>query len=137
MKKEIKVQKRSRRIFSEALKKKIVRDIESGVAGIGAVCREYSVSNTSVYRWLGKYSRHLHKEQVTVVQMESEAYKTRELEQRVKELEAALGRKQMEVDFLNKMIEIGSEELEIDLKKKFFTPPSTGSDRTNDSIHTS
>jgi transposase len=118
---------RPRRIFSEALKKKIVKDIEAGKSGVIGVCREYEVSTTAVYKWLNKYSRHLQKEHLTVVQMASEAYKTKELEKRIQELEAALGRKQMEVDYLNKMIEIGKEEFGVDLKKKPFTPPSTGS----------
>jgi len=132
-----KVKVRPRRIFSEALKKKIVKDIEDGKAGIGAVIREYDVTSTSVYRWLVKYSRHLHKEQVTVVQMASEAYKSKELERKIQELEAALGRKQMEIDFLNKMIDIGKEEYGIDLKKKPSTPPSTGSENTKGSTPTS
>jgi transposase len=136
MQAKVNIKVRPRRIFSEALKKKIVKDIEDGKAGIGSVSREYAVSCTSVYRWLGKYSRHLHKEQVTVVQMASEAYKTKELEKRVQELEAALGRKQMEIDFLNKMIDIGKEELGIDLKKKSFTPPSTGSEQAKGNTHT-
>jgi hypothetical protein len=59
--------------------------------------------------------------------MESEAYKTKELEKRIQELEAALGRKQMEVDYLTKTIEIGKEEFGVDLKKKPNPPPSTGS----------
>jgi hypothetical protein len=69
--------------------------------------------------------------------MESESYKTKELEARIKELESALGRKQMELDFLNKMIEIGKEEFGIDLKKKLVTPPSTGSGTINRNIPTS
>jgi hypothetical protein len=68
-----------------------------------------------------------------VLQMESESYKSKELEKRIKELEAALGRKQLEVDFLNKMIEQGKKELGVDLKKKFSTPPSTGSGATKGS----
>ena len=63
--------------------------------------------------------------------MKSESYKTRELEKRIQELDASLGRKQLEVDFLNKMIELGSEQVGVDIKKKFSTPPFNGSDSTN------
>lgn len=125
-----------RRCFSEEVRRKIVKDIENGKASVSGVHREYDVSFTTIYRWLYKYSRHLHKGQVTVVQMKSEAYKTKELEKQIKDLEAALGRKQMEIDFLNKMIDIGKEELGVDLKKKYSTPPSIGSDQTKDSILT-
>ncbi len=125
-----------RRVFSEAIKRKVVQDIEKGKATVLAVCREYNVSNQSVYYWLKKYSRHLQITQTMVVQMESESYKTKELEKRIQELEAALGRKQMEIDFLNKMIDVGKEELGIDLKKKFFTPPFTGSETTKGNMDT-
>jgi hypothetical protein len=59
--------------------------------------------------------------------MESEQYRSKELEKKVAELEAAVGRKQMEIDFLNKLIEIAGDELKVDLKKNFSTPPSGGS----------
>jgi transposase-like protein len=121
---------RQKRVFSEALKKKIVRDIESGTALIAAVAREYDVSLMTVYRWLKKYCRNLQPSTTIVLQMDSESYKTKELEQRIRELEAALGRKQLEIDFLNKLIEQGKDELGVDLKKKYFTPPFNGSGST-------
>src|SRR6185503_11878638 len=67
---------RPRRVFSEALKRKVVDDIEKGKATVLAVCREYDVSDQCVYAWLKKYSRHLQSSKVMVVQMESESYKT-------------------------------------------------------------
>jgi transposase-like protein len=127
---------RQLRVFSEALKKKAVKDIETGRTSVLAVSREYQVSQQSVYNWLNKYSRHLQSQQKLVLQMDSEAYKTKELEKRIMELEAALGRKQLEVDFLNQMIEQGKKELGVDLKKKSFTPPSTGSEPTKGSTNT-
>lgn len=124
---------RTRRIFSESLRKKIVSDLDSGKASIAAVMREYEVSHQTVYNWVNKYSRHLQSYKTIVLQMDSEGYKTKELEKRVKELEAALGRKQLEVEFLNKMIELGKEKFGIDLKKNYAPPPSSGSgaDRGN------
>ena len=127
---------RQRRVFSEALKKRSVRDIESGKVSVLVVAREYSVSVQSVYRWLNKYSRHLQPSKTIVVQMESEEYKRKELEKKVQELEAALGRKQLEVDFLNRLIDQGKEELGVDLKKKLFTPPFNGSDSTKGDMDT-
>lgn len=127
---------RQRRVFSEALKKKAVQDIESCKASVLAVSREYEVSFQAVYSWINKYSRHLQSSKTMVVQMESEGYKSKELEKRVQELEAALGRKQLEIDFLNKLIDQGKEELGVDLKKKFFTPPFNGSGSTKDSTDT-
>lgn len=133
---EQRISLRQRRVFSDSLKKKVVKDIENGKAGISAVCREYQVSDTSVYRWLAKYSRHLQSSTKLVLQMDSEAYKTKELEKHIAELEAALGRKQLEVDFLNRLIIQGKEELGVDLKKKFSTPASSGSESTKGSMDT-
>jgi transposase-like protein len=127
---------RPRRIFSEALKCKIVQDIQRGKSTVLAASREYDVSEQAVYGWLKKYSRHLQSSKVMVVQMDSESYKTKELEKKIRELEAALGRKQLEIDFLNKLIDVGKEELGVDLKKKFFTPPSNGSEATKENTDT-
>jgi transposase len=51
--------------------------------------------------------------------MESEALKTQQLLRQVAELERAVGQKQLEIDFLNKLLELGSEELGFDLKKNY------------------
>jgi transposase len=125
-----------RRIFSEAVKRKVVKDIEEGKASVLAASRELGVCHQTIYQWLNKYSRHLHSSKQLVVEMQSEAYKTKQLEQRILELEAALGRKQLEVEFLNKMLELGSKELGVDLKKNVSTPPFSGSAPTKGSTAT-
>ena len=52
------------------------------------------------------------------------------LEQRVKELERMIGQKQIKIDYLEKMIDIAKDELNIDIKKNSNTPQSTGSAAT-------
>jgi transposase-like protein len=131
-----KEQLRPRRIFSEPLKKQAVSEIEDGKCSVLQIARINGVSYQAVYGWLNKYSRYLQSGKTMVIQMESEAAKNAALQKRILELEAALGRKQLEVDFLNKMIEIGKEELGVDLKKKFSTPPSTGSGQTENNTDT-
>lgn len=117
---------RVKRVFSEQLKRKVVKDIEQGKVSIAAICREYSVSNVSVYKWLNKYSSFLQQGVKVVVELNSEAYRSKELEKRIKDIESALGRKQLEVEFLEKLIEIANQQLGIDIKKKCYTQPSTG-----------
>lgn len=124
------------RTFSDAIKKKVVKDIEDGKVSVLAASKELGVCFQTVYHWLNKYSRHLQSSKRIVIEMESEAYKTKQLEKRILELEAALGRKQLEVDFLNKMIELGKEELGVDLKKNFSTPPFNGTEQKNNSTDT-
>jgi hypothetical protein len=64
------------------------------------------------------------------MQMDSEEFKSKQLEKKIAELEAALGRKQMEIDFLNKVIEIADEDLGTDIKKNISTRLSNGSEKT-------
>lgn len=122
--------RQARRTFSEELKIKVVKDIESGKATIAQVCREFLVSDVSVYRWLNRYSKFHKKGATMIVELKSEAYRSKELEKKIKDLEAALGRKQLEVEFLNKVIELASDDLGIDIKKKHHTRQSTGSAST-------
>ena len=121
---------RSRRIFSDELKKKIVKDIEKGKVSISGVAREYQVSQNAVYKWLKKFSAHLYSTSTLVMQMDSEQYRSKELAKRVAELEAALGRKQLEIDYLNKLIELTDEDLGTNIKKNTSTDASTGFGKT-------
>lgn len=119
--------KRQKREFSEELKLQIVKDIEEGKCSVLESSREYLVSTVSIYKWLDRYSKFLKKGAKLVVELNSEGYRSKELEKKVKDLEATLGRKQMEVEFLNKLIELASLDFGIDIKKKSFITPSTGS----------
>jgi len=121
-----KLQIRERRIFSEELKKKAVKDLTGNRTTIKALMNEHQISGQTVYKWLYKYSPYHEQKCTLVVQMNSEEIKNSELRQRMAELERIVGQKQLEIDFLNKLLEIGSGELGFDLKKSFSPPPSNG-----------
>jgi len=121
-----------RRIFSEELKREIVFQIEKNKISVSSASREYGVHRSAIYNWLNKYSRTLKGGQVIVVEKESEQRKNEELRAKIADLERIVGQKQMEIDFLNKVIEIGSQEVKIDIKKKFGGKPSTGSGSTEE-----
>ena len=125
-----------RRFFSEEFKRQKVKDIEQKLVTVLEVCREYGVSNAAVYKWLWKYSNNLKKGVTQVVQMDSEQEKNRKLKDRIAELERALGRKQMELDFANKMVEIAGEEAGFDLKKKYGSQLLSGTETTSSNIDT-
>ena len=119
-----KVQKR--RFFSEQLRKKIVNEYETGKMTVLELSRFYSVSETSIYNWIVKYSNY-EKQSIQIVEMkESNTNRIKELEQKIKELERIVGVKQIKIDFLEKMTEISKEEYGVDLKKNFSTQQSTG-----------
>jgi transposase-like protein len=116
------------RIFSEEVKKEVVGRIERSELRVSEAAREYSVVPWTVYKWLHKYSRHLKRGEVLVVQKDSEQQRNVELRSKIAELERIIGQKQMEIDFLNKVIEIGSQEVQVDIKKKFGGKQSIGSE---------
>jgi len=68
--------------------------------------------------------------------MDSEEIKNSGLRKRIAELERIVGQKQLEIDFLNKLLEIGSSELGFDLKKSFSSPPSNGTGSTSEGTTT-
>jgi len=131
-----KLEIRERRVFSEDLKKKIVKDLVSKRATIRSVMTEHQVSGNTVYRWLYKYSSHHEQKCTLVVQKESEELKNSGLRKRIAELERVVGQKQLEIDFLNKLLEIGSGELGFDLKKSFSPPPLNGTGSINEGTAT-
>jgi transposase-like protein len=121
-----KLEIKQRRCFSEEFKKAKVKDIVEKRIRVREVCQLYEVSAAAVYNWLYQYSPHHKQKSILVVQMESEATKTKELLRRIAELERNVGQKQLEVEFLNKLLELGSEELGFDLKKNFSAQLSNG-----------
>jgi transposase-like protein len=115
------------RVFSEQIKRGIVKDIENGKCSVSQASKELSVSSTSIYNWIERYSRYLQHNKRLVVEDKSEAYQTEQLRKRILELEAALGRKQLELDLINKVVDLASEEYKTDLKKSFLKVASNGS----------
>ncbi len=119
---------RQRRVFSEGIRRSTVQDIEQGKCTVSQVAKELGVSNNTIYQWIYRYSRYLIKNRVMVVEDNSEAYRSQELDKRIKELEAALGRKQMEIDLLSKIIDLANKEYKTDLKKNLSNEPSKNSE---------
>lgn len=122
------------RIFSEEFKRSKVMELELKQITMAELVILYGVSRTAIYKWMEKYSVHYHKATKVVIQMESESAKTSRLQEKVADLERVVGQKQIEIDFLNKLIEIGSEELGIDIKKKFITKHLNGSEEIKRAI---
>jgi transposase len=122
--------KKSRRItryFSESFKKEKVREIERNLITVREVSKEYEVSDTSVYKWLDKYST-FNKQQVRqIIEPMSDAKKIKELRAKIQELERLVGQKQIQIEFKEKMIELAEQMYKIDIKKKLGSQPSSGS----------
>jgi transposase len=114
----------SKRRFSEEFKRKLVGDFEKGVMSVYQMERHYGIANCLIYRWIYKYSTYNEKNIRIVEMKDSQTQKLKELENKVKELERAVGQK--------KMIDIAKETYSIDIKKNSNTPPSGGSKPTGE-----
>lgn len=118
---------RQNRYFSESFKRKKVSELERNLTTVSEISKEYQVSGTAVYKWLYKYSQHRKRGVKQVVEMKSDTQKVKALKEKIRELEQLLGQKTIEAEFHKKMIEIASEEIGIDIKKKYGSPRSGGS----------
>ena len=108
---------RKKRIYSEEFKRKIVKDFESGQFSVPQLEKLYNIGNPLIYRWIYKFSTFNEKGSRIIEMKESSSGKMKSLEQRVKELERMIGQKQIKIDYLEKMIDIAKDELNIDIKK--------------------
>lgn len=116
------------RNFSEEFKRAKIKELEQKQITIPKLVTLYGICRQTVYNWLYQYSTHYKQGTRLVVELESESKKTERLLQRACELERIIGQKQLEIDYLNKLIEISSDELGLDLKKNFSTKHSNGSE---------
>lgn len=117
---------RSHRYFSDQIKKKLIDDLDNGLVTIAEISREYQVSRNAVYKWKAKFSRHYLRQTRQIIEPMSDTRKIKELKDKIKQLEQALGQKQFMIDFYEKMIELAEEHYHIDIKKKDSIPPSSG-----------
>ena len=106
------------RFFSEGFKKGKVREIERNISSVADICKTYSVSRTSIYKWIYKYSVMAKKQVRQVIEAKSDTQKIKALEERIKELERIVGQKQLLLEFKDKMIEIAETTYNVDIKKK-------------------
>jgi|SRR5690554_5730279 len=118
---------RKRRKFSEEFKVRLVRDFESGKFSVNELSKLHGVHVQNIYKWIYKYSTFSEKGYRIIEMKDSSEKKVKELEKRIKELESVVGRKQIMIDYLEQMIEVAKDELDIDIKKNYSTPQSGGS----------
>jgi transposase-like protein len=124
---------RQRRHFSESFKLQKVREIETGQTKVSEICSQYQVSSSAVYKWIEKFGIMKDKKERFVIETASDTRQLVELKKRISELERIIGQKQIQIDFQSKMIDLAEETYGVDIKKKFFTPPSATSGNTEKS----
>ncbi|MCU7695594.1 transposase [Haoranjiania flava] len=121
---------KKQRTFSDDFKREIVSLFESGKFSVLQLEKLYGIANAVIYNWIYKFST-FNEKGIRIVEMKtSSTNKVKELEQKIKQLEQIVGQKQIQIDFLEKMIDLAKDELDIDVKKNYSTPPSSGSAST-------
>ncbi len=91
----------ARRRFKPEFKRRVVEEWRSGEKGIAQICREHQLADSLVRRW---------KQELEVRGPDAWKSSSRDsgelvaAQRRVAELEAALGRSSMEVDFLRRAL---------------------------------
>jgi transposase len=103
--------------YSEEFKREIVSVFERGELSVLQIEKLYGVGNPTIYKWIYKFSTFNEKGFRVIEMKESSSTKLKALELKVKELEQAVGQKQIKIDYLEKMIDIAKDELKIDIKK--------------------
>jgi transposase len=120
---------KTRRRFTEDFQREVVKEFEEGSLSVVQLSRLYSISYQSIYNWIYKFSTFNEHGSRIVEMKDSSAAKLKEMEQRIKDLERAVGQKQIKIDYLEKMIDIAKTDLQIDIKKNYDTSQSGGSGR--------
>jgi transposase-like protein len=121
---------RKRRVFADEFKQSLVKEFDTGQFSVNELSRLHGIASSAIYRWIYKFSTFNQKGCRIIEMKESSNKKLKDLEQKVKNLEQIVGKKQIMIDYLEKMMEIAKDELDIDIKKNFNTSQSAGSGKT-------
>lgn len=100
--------------YSEAFKKHVVKEFELGLFCKADLRRRYQIrSHSCIDSWLKKYGKFTYLEKLTLGRPMKDPRN-----QRIKELEAQLAKKEQELLIFKKVIEIAERELKIQIIKK-------------------
>ncbi len=110
--------KKIRRVFSEGFKKDKVKLYETGKMSVSQISKLYDISETVLYKWIGRYRTTPSSERI-VVETDSDYLKLVELQKRVEKMERLTGNQQIEIEYRKAIIEAATEHYKEDIEKKF------------------
>lgn len=106
------------RRYSEAFRKTVVKEYEAGES-VEELRRRYGIGGTmTIQKWVKKYGVAGLRHEVVVMQRAEEQKREKQLEARIKELEAALSQLTLDKLMLETTLEVASERYGEDVKKK-------------------
>ena len=108
---------RGQRYFSEALKRDAVLSYETGRQSVSQICHALKVSQTSVYKWIDKYST-LKPQGIHVVERkDSQASEIARLTAELERARNTIANQSIKIDYYNTLHDYLDNELGIDVKK--------------------
>jgi transposase-like protein len=128
MKANVKKIKKYRR-YSDDFKKQVVNDYESGTHSTWELSQLHGLGQSMIYKWIYKFSKFSKKGFRVVEKSSSSDKKIKQLVNEKKELLAMLAKKQIRIEYLEKMIDLTGEEYGIDIKKNLDTLQSNNSEK--------
>jgi len=100
--------------YSEAFKRQVVSEYERGLYTKSQLQTRYNIrGNSCISSWLIKYGNFTYEKQLSKGRPMKDPQK-----QKIKELEAALSKKEAELKVFKRFIEIAERELKIEIVKK-------------------
>ncbi|MEM9545339.1 MAG: transposase [Bacteroidota bacterium] len=109
-----------KKVFSESLKRKKVRDLDLGLISPSELSRQLDVSLSSIYVWKKKYSMNYQKQVQVVVEEKSLTMKSKQLKEEIKLLRERLGEKQIENELYKEMLDLIAQDYGIDIDEKYY-----------------
>mgnify|MGYP001190388216 CR=1 FL=1 len=100
--------------FSEALKKRIIEEIERGSVSLAEASSLYGCSKAVIKHWLSEYGKYRPQRSIVEVTMKDE-------KEKIEELQKALAEAHLKIRIYDKMFEQANKQYKIDLKKTFGT----------------
>ena len=114
------------RRYSEAFKRSVVAEVESGRYTALEAAAAHQVHFTSVYQWLKQLGRPDSQTRTMKIEMPDERNRIKELEQEKRALESALAQAHMKILLLESTVEVLEEQTGQRTKKKPDMPSSSG-----------
>jgi transposase-like protein len=118
---------RKNRRFSKEFKQRIVEEYEAGKASTKELAFANNISQQTIYKWIYKLSKYNKKGYRVVEKVDSKSELVKKLTKENKDLKSIVGDKQIRIEYLERLIKVAEEELNIDFKKNSFTPQSNTS----------
>lgn len=112
---------RNGRSYPDEVKKRIVKEVQSGVVSQRGAERIYKINRKTIDNWITHFSLvTLNSKELTqsVMSESTENSKLRTLSKQVMDLKKALDRAQLKIDSLETMINVSEEEFKIKIRKK-------------------